>query len=303
MKAYIGVTDTRWAQFLAARPHLTEANFWRPSGRGFSALNVGEPFAFKTHYPENRIVGLGIFSGFMTMLVSEAWDLFGEGNGVPSLTEMRTRIRSYRRGQSDASDPVIGCIMLRDVSFLPASAHLPAPENWAPNIVSGKGYEAMGSPVEELMAELLKTTAQAYGSLTVPGSVFGDPRLTPLRLGQRSFKAMVLNSYNRRCAFTGDKIVPVLQAAHIQPVSEGGENRLDNGLLLRSDVHTLFDSGYLGLDDKYRLRVSPGLRREFGNGEEFYARAGRVVDVPGRRVDRPAKEFLQWHADTRFRAA
>jgi len=41
----------------------------------------------------------------------------------------------------------------------------------------------------------------------------------------------------------GDKIVPVLQAAHLRPVTLDGENRVDNGLLLRSDVHTLFDRG------------------------------------------------------------
>lgn len=43
----------------------------------------------------------------------------------------------------------------------------------------------------------------------------------------------------------GEKIPPVLQAAHIRPVTEGGRHRVDNGLLLRSDVHTLFDKGSL----------------------------------------------------------
>ena len=66
-------------------------------------------------------------------------------------------------------------------------------------------------------------------------------------LGQAAFKALVQEAYGRRCAVTGDKIVPVLQAAHIRPVTAEGENRVDNGLLLRSDVHTLFDRGYLGV--------------------------------------------------------
>jgi len=127
--------------------------------------------------------------------------------------------------------------------------------------------------------------------------------LVPRRLGQRSFKALVLQSYDRRCAVTGDKIVPVLQAAHIRPVAEGGENRVDNGLLLRSDVHTLFDEGYLGVDSKLRLLVSPLLRQEFGNGEEFYTRAGGRLAVPSRRLDRPGREFLEWHADSVFRIA
>lgn len=135
------------------------------------------------------------------------------------------------------------------------------------------------------------------------GPVFGDPRLAPYRLGQRSFQAVVLNAYHRRCAITGSKIRPVLQAAHIRPVTEGGEHRLDNGLLLRSDVHTLFDRGYLGVDPAYRLRVSPRLRDDFGNGDRFYAQAGQHVALPEHRVDRPQREFLEWHLDEVFKAS
>jgi putative restriction endonuclease len=103
------------------------------------------------------------------------------------------------------------------------------------------------------------------------GPVFGDPRLAPYRLGQQAFKAVVAAAYRGRCAITGTHIPPVLQAAHVRHVTEGGEHRLDNGLLLRSDVHTMFDQGYLGVDPRYRLMVSSRLCEEFGNGEQFYA--------------------------------
>jgi putative restriction endonuclease len=69
-------------------------------------------------------------------------------------------------------------------------------------------------------------------------------------------RAEILDSYYRRCAISGTHIPPVLQAAHIRPVTKGGEHRLDNGLLLRSDIHTLFDRGYLGVDPQHRLLVS-----------------------------------------------
>ena len=121
---------------------------------------------------------------------------------------------------------------------------------------------------------------------------------------QQAFKALVLTAYQRRCAITGAKIAPTLQAAHIRPVAQGGEHRLDNGLLLRSDVHIMFDRGYLGVDDKLRLHVSPRLRDEFGNGEDFYARSGEsLVSLPTRRVDRPNREALTWHMDTLFKSA
>ena len=72
-----------WYRFLAARPDLTEVNFWRPGGgRAFRVLKVGEPFAFKTHAPHHRIVGIGFYSGFVAMRLSEAWELFGQANGA-----------------------------------------------------------------------------------------------------------------------------------------------------------------------------------------------------------------------------
>ena len=117
---------------------------------------------------------------------------------------------------------------------------------------------------------------------------------------------MLKQAYGRRCAVTGDKIVPVLRAAHIRPVTSSGENRVDNGLLLRSDVHTLFDRGYLGIHpDRKSLLVSPRLRSDWGNGEEFYRRqaAGEPIALPPRAVDRPHRDFLTWHADTIFLAS
>jgi putative restriction endonuclease len=100
---------------------------------------------------------------------------------------------------------------------------------------------------------------------------------------------------------TGDKVWPVLQAAHIRPLPAGGEHRLDNRLLLRSDVHTLFDRGYIGVDTHHRLMVSPRLREEFGNGDFYYSRDGQEISVPTRRADRPSAEFLEWHFNEVFK--
>jgi putative restriction endonuclease len=61
---WVGVTDLHWARFLSDRPAITEVNFWQPSGRaGFSAIQIGEPFFFKTKSPQNRVVGGGFFTG------------------------------------------------------------------------------------------------------------------------------------------------------------------------------------------------------------------------------------------------
>ncbi|HEX9032721.1 MAG TPA: HNH endonuclease [Streptosporangiaceae bacterium] len=311
MRGYVGVTDTDWYRFLAARPDITEVNFWRPGGgRGFHSLAVGEPFFFKTHYPHNRVVGGGFFSDFVALRLSEAWELFGEANGAADLHQMRSRISRYRREPvGPAEDPEIGCVFVRDVRFFADRDIADAPPGFAPNIVQGKAYDLAEPQVSayfaDLMARLLGISVEIDLDRTWhrDGPVFGDPRLAPRRLGQRSFQAVVLAAYRRRCAITGTAIAPVLQAAHIRPVSEGGEHRLDNGLLLRSDVHTLFDQGYLGIDPAYRLRVSPRLRTDFGNGQQYYAQQGQVIALPDRRNDRPDTDFLQWHLDEKFKAS
>lgn len=315
MPAVVGVTDNAWASYLRDRPHITEANFWLPSTKGhFRALQLGEPFLFKTHHPENQLVGGGFFSGYSQLTVDEAWNFIGEGNGVPSSAALAESIGRYRRTEP-RTDLFIGCVFLRDLFFTPPSMTLPAPSDFAPNIVRFKGYDVSPqSPTEIHLASLLErsevrqldqTTGHsrlvAGESLLVPGPTRGIPRLVTPRLGQGAFKGMLLTAYRRHCAITGGRISPTLQAAHIRPVAMEGQHRLDNGLLLRSDVHTLFDNGYLGVDERHQLRVSPRLRTEFGNGEEFYTRAGEAIRLPERRADQPARDVIQWHMDTVFR--
>jgi HNH endonuclease len=244
------------------------------------------------------------------MTASEAWALFGQGNGAASPEQMLARIGQYRRTPiAPGEDPLIGCVFIRDVCFFPPDESAPPPPDFAASIMQGKSYDLGREPAAAYFSDLLRrmlgytVEIDLAGPWNRQGPVFGDPRLAPQRLGQQAFKARVLVAYERRCAITGSKIRPVLQAAHIRPVTDGGEHRLDNGLLLRSDVHTLFDNGYLGVDPGYRLHVSPRLREEFGNGEQFYEHAGHPIALPTRRADRPGGEFLEWHLDTIFKAS
>ena len=65
----------------------------------------------------------------------------------------------------------------------------------------------------------------------------------------------------------------------------------------------VFDRGYLAVDPSYQLRVSPRLREEFGNGEHFYAKAGEVIALPDKKMDRPQRDFLEWHLEKVFKAS
>lgn len=226
------------------------------------------------------------------------------------LEDMHRRVGHYRKEPiRPGEDPVVGCVLIRDVRFFGAGSEAQAPPEFASNVVQGKTYDLASSAHSGYFLELLDRLLghDVDIDLTQPwrlaGPIYGDPRLAPQRLGQQAFRAVVLDAYSGRCAATGDRVRPVLQAAHIRPLPNGGEHRLDNGLLLRSDMHTRYDRGHVGVDSKHRLLVSPALREEFGNGEQFYARAGQPVAVPDRRAHRPGREFLEWHLDEVFKAS
>ncbi len=308
LKAYVGVTDRSWFEFLRSRNAVDEVNFWQPSGRTqFRALQVGEPFLFKLHSPDNFIVGGGFFTHSSILPCSLAWEAFGEKNGAKTLEEMRLRIGFYRRAVMDSrSDPVIGCIILRSPFFLPESDWVPVPRDWAPNIVQGRTYDLGISPGRELWDQvslLLQRSEEDSFEPVVAQSeerMYGDPVLITPRLGQGAFRVMVTDFYERRCAVTREKSLPVLEAAHIRPVAENGKNRVGNGLLIRSDIHRLFDRGYVTVTPDYRFRVSHRLKADFDNGEVYYRMNGGEIWIPREASKRPDRELLEWHADTVF---
>ncbi len=310
MRATLGVTDNAWAAYLREHRDVYEANFWVPSGGSFRSLKPGEPFLFKTKAPDRKLVGGGFFVHFWELRISEAWAAFGEGNGVASERELHDRIQVYRERTKRPfqPDPTIGCIILRNLFFAPPGQEFPQPQDWGRSIMTWKNYD-LDSPEGEYVAHVFRSL-QSEARIDRVWDVdleavdlesdhprYGAPVLTRNRLGQGSFRVAVAEAYQRRCAVTGSRIVPALQAAHIKPYADGGRHVVRNGLLLRSDVHSLFDKGYVGVDGAYRLRVSPRLRSDFGNGAEFYRSEARgvVINLPETRHEQPDPDVLDWH--------
>lgn len=308
MRAFVAVTDNDWFRFLSAQEGLDEVNFWQPGGgRGFRALALGEPLLFKLRYPENFIVGGGFFAHFTRLQVSLAWETFGIKNGARTYAEMRDRIERLRRvTPSSKEDYEIGCILLQEPFFLPRERWIPAPASFHRSTQVGRTYDLTAAEGRDLWQQVVGERALAKPAVaerprTVPGPLYGEGQLARMRLGQGAFRIMVTDAYSRRCAVSGEKALPVLQAAHIRPVSEGGEHRLDNGLLLRVDIHALFDRGYVTVAPDHRVLVSRKLKDDFDNGEPYNAFHGKRIHVPERKGERPAHELLEWHADAVFR--
>jgi len=93
----------------------------------------------------------------------------------------------------------------------------------------------------------------------------------------------------------------VLEAAHIKPYSENGPHRIDNGLLMRSDIHKLFDTGYLTITPQSHIEVSRRIKEEYDNGKYYYTLHGKEINRPERLIDQPSKEYLTWHNENRFK--
>src|SRR5690606_4188260 len=99
---------------------------------------------------------------------------------------------------------------------------------------------------------------------------YGKSVLVKVRIGQGAFRVMVTNAYEKKCAITGEKTLPVLEAAHIKPYAKSGRHLISNALLLRSDIHKLFDTGYLTITTDHKVLVSRRIKEEFENGREYY---------------------------------
>lgn len=310
MRAYVGITDSDWFSQLSSQPGVDEVNFWKPSGTNqFKALQPRELFLFKLHAPRNFIVGGALFAHFSILALSLAWEAFQEKNGVTSLDEMRKRIDKYRRAPPDpTSDYAIGCILLTQPFFLAQDSWIPAPPGWGRETVQGKTYDLSSGEGAWIWRQLVGKVPAFGEEVREPGLAapttsprFGTPTTVLPRLGQGSFRVLVTDIYARRCAVTGERTLPVLQAAHIKPYGRMGKHEPQNGLLLRSDLHTLFDRGYVTVTPERRFEVSRRIKEEFENGREYYALHGRQISVPLRSEWAPAHEYLEWHANSVFR--
>lgn len=317
MQPFIALTDQRWFEFLSSCAEngiVDEVNFWSPeSPDPLKKFAPGEPIFFRLKKPHYAIVGYGFFAHFHLFDLDMAWELFDWKNGDPDKLRFFQRIGEYRG--VDLLDPArlaerkqIGCTILRDARFWPASRWIPWGEEmgWAPNVVRGK-TEKDPRRVEILLRSLSgeapsEFKADAFAPLEA------DERIIVLskhshRIGQGTFRARLLDVYDGSCAITGEHTEPVLDAAHIQPYLGPRSNHIQNGLLLTKEFHALFDLGYVTVTPDYVIRISPRLHADWKNGRRYLLYDGKpLVQVPRRNDDRPNREVLAWHNKRVFRS-
>jgi len=309
---YIGLTDPDWYSFLLSQPKIDEVNFWQPhGGRAFKALNQSDIFFFKLRAPYKLIAGFGFFQRYESLPAWLAWDSFGKMNGAASYDEMVDsicKLRGIDAAQNLSGDFQIGCIMLTAPVFFAKDEQINPPSDWAKtgiqqgkkyDLTHGEGYRIMNQCLEQA-----KNSKRYWNIQQNPSAIttrYGEPTIITPRLGQGIFSLEVRDAYQSACAVTREHSTPVLEAAHILPYSRGGEHRVDNGILLRRDLHRLFDLGYVTITPDYKFRVGSRLRKEFHNGRCYYDMDEQTIALPENGLLRPNKDFLEWHEKKVFK--
>ncbi|WP_183407504.1 HNH endonuclease [Massilia aurea] len=113
------------------------------------------------------------------------------------------------------------------------------------------------------------------------------------RRGQQKFRKALITAYGGRCAITGCSVIPLLEAAHITPYMGPETNSITNGLLLRADLHTLWDLGLIAVEPKtWRVWVSPEI-----SDPTYQALSGGPLMLPLHLAQWPSIATLeqQWH--------
>jgi hypothetical protein len=152
------------------------------------------------------------------------------------------------------------------------------------------GTEAI-NPLKELGFKIRRKTAEGYEptELSMPLTRDSDKlayRAIRIRQGQQKFRKNLLRAYDNKCAISGAKTLEILDAAHIRHHSKEGESAINNGIILRTDLHTLFDEQLLKINPR-SLKVS--IDRSVRDSE--------YRNLQGRKIFQPKTEASRINTD------
>jgi putative restriction endonuclease len=297
---FVAVTDIGWFDYLRAFRGLDEVNFWRP-GSTIRRPPRGTPYLFKLKAPRNVIGGVGFFDYGEQMTIAEAWEFYGDRNGAGSAENLRASIERNAHEEVSLARR-IGCELLSTPFFFEPDEWISLPADWPKSgIQVGKNYDFASVAGQELWQSVLQLITPRHAATIRSFGGFGLPTLTIPRRGQGTFRRLVLNAYGNQCAVSGEHTVPVLQASHIRPFSDETTHEVPNGISLRSDIHTLFDRGFVTITPDHIFRVSKRLRDDYHNGRIYYDLDGIRIHVPKIPELQPKTENLEWHGDEIFK--
>lgn len=315
MEGYIINTDPHWLSFLFNNG-IKNPVFWLKRGNNphNTAISNGHPIFFRITGTNPPVIkGHGKVSAALTCSVRDAFENYGNRLGYSTVKEMIDTSSAWTSAIKLDAGTNIFCIEisdfritddirtdteLRDISIEFDHKH----------IVTGKGLtdtqtESLLTLAVSREIQQVKTLVQ-FISDNVGAYVVDEfnphdmqdareliARLVAKRQGQPEFRKKLLQAYENKCAISGCDAIPTLEAAHIIPYKGPQTNHISNGLLLRSDIHTLFDLGLLVIDSKtMKVVLHPDLlNTDYGVFE------GKAIFLPKKVEEGPSKEALDIH--------
>jgi len=289
----IYTTDPIWLKNVK-NLHSDIVNFW---SRRKTNLNViASNLFFKTS--DLTIVGYANLKKVETMPAGQAWDEFGERNGVENEDEFLHRLSVNR-------DEKIKCLVLENPVFFEnplklADCGIPTGrfaikylDEWETKIIWNQVREF--DPVDETKHE----KEEVRGKINQPSIIEGRPY-------QYRLKQELIEIYSGKCAICDMDVQQLLRASHIIPHSENEKTakRLDNAILLCSLHDSLFDSGLITIthnNGTYGIEISGKLRESRSNAAKELCEHLAKAKFREPTRNPPSDESLRYHNSNIFK--
>jgi putative restriction endonuclease len=291
----ISPTDKNWFDYLKREQFNSNVNFWTPTPWNIKKLKPKDKLYFMLKSPIRKIGGFGEFVEYNNMTALDAWNHFGYRNGRSSRQEFIDSIQEYidKNSQKYGGIPIdinnyqIGCIKLDNCEFWDDENFIDITNKqieFAPQVVTIKYFDQY---------DIISKTQEENNNFNIVSEPrIGKKATTNIRAGQSEFKAKILRTYNNMCCISGETIPELLEAAHIQEYRNYNSNHVQNGLLLRVDLHRLYDNRLLFIDREYLIHVSSLITSQF-----YRQYHGQKIRIPNSLSDRPSAEALEIRKD------
>lgn len=287
----ISPTDKNWFDYLKNEGFNSKVNFWTPTPWNIKNLKSGNKLYFMLKSPIRKIGGFGEFVEYKNMSALEAWNIFGYRNGRNSKDEFIQSIQKYidKNSQKFGGKPIdlktyeIGCIVLDNCEFWDEKNYIDISNHeveFAPQVVTIKYFDQYDS---------IKKSIEINTNFNIVNEKRIEKKgITNVRIGQSEFKAKILRAYKNKCCISNETTPELLEAAHIQEYRNNYSNHIQNGLLLRVDIHRLYDNRLIYIDNEYKIHIS-----NLVTSENYRQYDGKIINLPNEITEYPSKEALE----------
>lgn len=276
--------------FLRENTPPAKVNLWKAFAQDYSiSPNSMIVLAIEGENHLVMPVGHAMFEQTDYLSIEEAWNIYSLGNCFMSKSDFQEAIKTF---PNVCKSKKVFCTILRDVIISDELTSLP-----------GESLTFVNSNVTALFSQNeFPYTLQSENNHEPKDIIDSYNPFVPLdndqtklkietesvvREGQEEFRRSLFSAYGGKCCITGESTKEVLQAAHIQSYINKHSHHIQNGLLLRSDFHLLYDSGLMTILEDYTIRISRNIDSEY-----YQSFNGKKINLPSKEAWHPSKQAL-----------